>query len=202
MKLQSALAAVVRVGDGRGFVIGERDRYIVTAAHCLPALPPAASIAYSADRTYSGLLAPLGESPAIWSECIFVDPIADIAVLSPVDRQELYDQAVAYDDLADATTPFRMGEPSGDCTAYALSLGNEWFPVNVWMHASGPLWLLDAAQPIEGAMSGSPIVAEDGSAVGVIACSGCGREVTHHENVPCPTLAHHLPGWLLRDAVA
>ena len=36
------LAAVVQVGSGRGFVveginfIGGRERYVITAAHCLP----------------------------------------------------------------------------------------------------------------------------------------------------------------------
>jgi hypothetical protein len=36
-----AKRAVVRVGDGRGFVVsaGDDDRYIITAAHCLPKHP-------------------------------------------------------------------------------------------------------------------------------------------------------------------
>jgi hypothetical protein len=40
--------AVVRVGDGRGFIVGLDDtgmleRFVITAAHCLPHLPPACS---------------------------------------------------------------------------------------------------------------------------------------------------------------
>ena len=37
----NAKRAVVQVGDGRGFVVGagEYDRYVITAAHCLPRQP-------------------------------------------------------------------------------------------------------------------------------------------------------------------
>lgn len=34
--------AVIRVGDGRGFMVErQRQRFVLTAAHCLPRLPPA-----------------------------------------------------------------------------------------------------------------------------------------------------------------
>jgi hypothetical protein len=39
------------------------------------------------------LLSPLGAEPHVWAECLFVDPVADLAVLGPVDGQELYDEA-------------------------------------------------------------------------------------------------------------
>jgi hypothetical protein len=38
--LPDLISSIIRVGDGRGFVIAAREkRYIVTAAHCLPVLP-------------------------------------------------------------------------------------------------------------------------------------------------------------------
>jgi hypothetical protein len=38
--LRIALAGVVTVGDGRGFVVeGGHQRYVITAAHCLPERP-------------------------------------------------------------------------------------------------------------------------------------------------------------------
>jgi hypothetical protein len=41
---REALRAIVAVGDGRGFVVQvDEHRYVITAAHCLPDLPPARS---------------------------------------------------------------------------------------------------------------------------------------------------------------
>jgi len=62
-----AKRAVISVGKGRGFIIETTlhnrfpVRLIVTAAHCLPHLPPALAIAGSEERTYAGLLSRLDE---------------------------------------------------------------------------------------------------------------------------------------------
>src|ERR1039458_7796780 len=89
--------AVVRVGAGRGFVVqGERDRLIVTAAHCLPEFPPCASFSTLEERTYPSLVAPLGSPLEIWAECLFADPIGDIAILGAPDGQEMSDEYEAY----------------------------------------------------------------------------------------------------------
>jgi hypothetical protein len=94
-QFKKATRAVVTVGDARGFVV-EGDawqRYVITSAHCLPTEsllerhhdnqqhPPSASISGWQERTYRDLLAPLGDKPTIWTECLFLDPIADIAIL-------------------------------------------------------------------------------------------------------------------------
>jgi hypothetical protein len=70
--------SVLRVGDGRGFVV-ERDRrrYVVTAAHCLPDLPPAHGMSYPEERTGFNLLGQLGEKPNVAAEIVFVDPVAE-----------------------------------------------------------------------------------------------------------------------------
>ena len=82
----SKLQSVVRVGDGRGFVVELKlGTVVVAAAHCLPILPPAHSASYLEERTYQALLGPLGTQPTVWAECRFVDPVADIAVLGPPD---------------------------------------------------------------------------------------------------------------------
>ena len=90
--------SVITVGPngGRGFVVeGWPDRYVITAAHCLPALPPAHAMSYVSERTYGELLGPLGEKPTIMAECAFADPVSDIAVLSEPDGQ-VWDEAEAY----------------------------------------------------------------------------------------------------------
>ena len=84
--------AVIRVGDGRGFIAeAGRERIVITAAHCLPFQPPAASITGWDERTYKSLLGPLGKPPRIWCEVLFVDAVADLAVLGTPETQELAD---------------------------------------------------------------------------------------------------------------
>jgi hypothetical protein len=87
MNKTKATGAVITVGDGRGFVV-ECDfrshpmRIVITAAHCLPHFPPCdVGLSDQWDWTYEAVLGPLGQTPTVWAECIFVDPVSDIAVL-------------------------------------------------------------------------------------------------------------------------
>jgi hypothetical protein len=112
---------VVRVGDGRGFVArcqsyqGLEDLIVITAAHCLPHFPPCHPAMYLEEKTYQRLLGPLGSEPMVWAECLFADPIADIAVLGSPDDQDLYDKAEFYSSWWRALTPSRlpMRQPKG-----------------------------------------------------------------------------------------
>jgi hypothetical protein len=55
----------------------------------------------------------------------------------------------------------------------------------------GPLWISDTAQSIVGGMSGSPVISDEGEAIGIV-CLG--------SNLPgCsnPRLVRDLPTWLL-----
>ena len=79
--------AVLRVGDfGRGFVVQRygdrriREHIVLTAAQCLPFLP--SSRAHLGERIYKWVLGPLGLETAVWADCQFIDPIANIAVLA------------------------------------------------------------------------------------------------------------------------
>jgi hypothetical protein len=101
------LNAVLRVGKGRGFVVnhrnylGHREPIIITAAHCLPFVPPCHPARYLKEQTYERLLGALNRKPSVWATCLFVDPIADIAVLGSPDSQEISDEADAYHRLMD-----------------------------------------------------------------------------------------------------
>jgi hypothetical protein len=213
MSHQDWSRGVVRVGDGRGFVIEHDEvRYVVTAAHCLPELPPAHFASRREDRTYAGLLAPLGEEPTVWGECLFVDPVLDVAVLDSPDSQELDKQADAYDELVSGAVPLPVGSLTfarkpplpplrGGMTlpdaglwevhveVFVLTLTGLWTSVP----ASGLgrtrrggkcLWFDDFT--IEGGMSGSPILTADGKAVGVIGSTAAQS-----------LLMAALPGWLI-----
>ena len=55
--LDDLAGSVVRVGDGRGFVVAGGDtRYVITAAHCLPFLPPAILARGAEEATYLDLI--------------------------------------------------------------------------------------------------------------------------------------------------
>jgi hypothetical protein len=141
------LQSVIKVGGGRGFVMADdqENLVIVTAAHCLPHLPPAHAMSYTEERTYEGLLGRLGDEPSISAQVLFVDPVADIAILGTPDNQEMWEQAEAYDALVDIppvpmapleferkTHTFQdgrtmFGRPEANADAWLLALDGEWF---------------------------------------------------------------------------
>jgi hypothetical protein len=168
------------VVEGRG-LWHQPVRYIITAAHCLPEqpdgqrLPPSHGFSDLTDRTYANLLGPLGQQPSVWCECLFVDPIADIAVLGAPDNQELSNEADAYEALVGAATPLTVAEPPSkliaeevehlaevgaieqvrqwarrECRAFLLSLDNQWFACTVSHSPNGMLNIENAARGIAG----------------------------------------------------
>ena len=109
-----ALRAVVRVGEGgRGFVVEGRgnERYVVTAAHCLPRMPQPYGFSRLEELTYRRLLAPLGGEPSVSCLCLFVDPISDLTVLGMPDDLEPDEEAETYEELVAAAIPLVVAEP-------------------------------------------------------------------------------------------
>ena len=186
---------VITVGPGRGFVVeGAGERLVITAAHCLPFLPPALPSFGIEARTYGPLLAPRGEPPRAWAVCRFVDPIADIAVLGSPDAPHADD----YKALMATATVLPIGDAVRHpvnfwVPARLLSLDGRWFSCTI-RHYGGPLWITHAAERVHTGMSGSPIVSETGTAIGVV-CS----TTSPREGGPNARLSDNLPGWLLRD---
>jgi hypothetical protein len=96
--LDDLIGSVVKVDDGRGFVIAVGDkRYVITAAHCLPSLPPPILARHLEEETYPGLIGPLGEDPSVTAACVFIDQMADIAVLGEPDNQAMSDEHGQYE---------------------------------------------------------------------------------------------------------
>jgi hypothetical protein len=181
--------SVVRVGDGRGFVVaGKYDRLIITAAHCLPFFPPCISFSSIEERTYENLLGPLGAEPTVWAECLFVDPIGDIAVLGPPDNQDLSDQHEQYDDLLDPLEPISIADAPAKTAAWLLSLDKQWCQCVV-RHVGGPLWFSNATDGIHGGMSGSPVLLRGGSAIAIVCTAGGTDSQLHTEGGPNPRTA-------------
>jgi hypothetical protein len=191
---EQAKSAVLTVGFGRGFVVESLGkRVVVTGAHCLPRKPPRHGASQLDERTYRKLLGPLGAKPTVWAECFFAEAIADIAVLGSPDEQILSDAADAYDALVESVKPLKITPAPIEGRAWLLSLEGEWFQCSVThqRREEGPLLVIDPAQSITGGMSGSPILSDDGKAIGAI-CLGGG----HGERNP--RLTRDLPARFLR----
>ncbi len=211
--LDSFTNAVVRVGDGRGFIVSYsvrlpsppskpsfslEQRLVLTAAHCLPSLPPMRP-ADNFERTYKELLGTLGGKTNVWAECLFVDPVSDVAVLGTPDDQELAKEANAYLALVDDAPIFRIGEATNG-PGWVLSLDGKWVPSRLEIIGWGasPLEI----DPTEPGQSGSPILNGAGEAVGLISfghetIESGGKALTKERAGDQPILTRALPAWLL-----
>ena len=183
--------AILRVGKGRGFVVNccnylrRPEPVVITAAHCLPRkLPPPHPMRYAEEATYPRLLGPLDGKRTAWAACLFVDPVADIAVLGKPDS--FPEEADAYDELVEGLTPLAVADApkqgvelltlsgghqiksptSGEGPAFVLSLDGRWCEGQVERHSG---WLAFKPEKLfVSGMSGSPILDANGAAIGVV----------------------------------
>lgn len=189
------MKAIVRVGKGgRGFFVLTREgSLVITAAHCLPSLPPPHPSSYTVERTYAQLLGPLGHRPTIWAECLFADPVADIAVLAEPDSQVLSDKWEAFTAFAEERAPVRVARLPKPSAGWLLTKGSDWRRCTLTPSAGAyrsSLSVSDygAADAIERGTSGSPILAVDGRVVGVMSTGDRGN----------PLVADALPARMVR----
>jgi hypothetical protein len=125
------------------------------------------------------------------SHCLpFFPPCASNSYLP--DNQELSQEANRYEALTGAAESLLIADAPETGPGWLLSLTGRWFRCTA-EHSGGPLWLRHANEDIPPGMSGSPIVADDGSAVGVV-CTGSD---SHADAIsgPQPRLAYNLPVW-------
>jgi Trypsin-like peptidase domain len=181
---------ILRVGDGRGFVVdGDYYRNVITAAHCLPGLvdgkcPRAHLGRYTEEATYRDILGRLDETPNIWAACLFVDPIGDIAVLGAPDGEIFPEQYWAYQELTGGDgAAFKVADIPGPQEDLVEAAWREkrWEDLNRLKHpaAAGYLYSLQNewiscrltwcsriikidGVNLEGGMSGSPVIDADG----------------------------------------
>lgn len=205
LRLADLVGSVVRVGDGRGFLVtgvSGSESYVITAAHCLPRLPEAHLGRYPAEVTFRRLIGPLGAEPSVTAACVFVDPIADIAMLGP--PEGLYDESDQYETFFSTLPPFDIAAPpsrgrvrvpmvppvfplEGEVSfpGHVMSIDGQWIGCNV-RSLGGPL-LIEPEALAEAGMSGSPLLSATGAALGVVSTNNWAAVLTYG-----------LPCWLLR----
>lgn len=197
---ESARAAVVRVTEGgRGFVVhSEEGPMIITAAHCLPFFPPAHPMRYLKEIKYPNILGPLNvDEPTLWAECLYVDPVADVAVLAGPDSQAFDEEFEAFALWVEAVPALRVSrrDPHDGEQAWVLSLDGQWKACQVKILGRRRYGVsVDGADSgIAAGMSGSPILLDDGTVIGLVSLCASGWQ---------PRVAECLPHWILRQLTA
>jgi hypothetical protein len=189
---------LVQVGGGRGFVVEERfgfrRRFVVTAAHCLPEFPRTPLDREIWGETIRDILGPLGAETSVWAQILSADPISDVAVLGSPDDQELGAHADAYGELVHSIRPLKVGGAiPWDTPAPARLIALDGRTIEgVARHVGGWLYMDNLTAPIEGGMSGSPVLNQAGAAIAFVSQSSetNGRTTGGH----LPRLVDCLPG--------
>jgi hypothetical protein len=167
--------AFLRVGDGRGFVaeLGPERFVVITAAHCLPSLPPPMPASYTEERTYTAILGPLGGSLSVWAECAFVDPISDVAVLVAPDGQSLPNQCGAYEMLLEDRPALTLAVMPSNAPVWLLTLDGRWARCEAercggFAAFAETVTLKGPEEAYAPGTSGSPILTDEGQVVSLV----------------------------------
>ena len=170
---ESVADAVVRVGNGRGFLVQtlQGDSRVVTAAHCLPHLPPAHPASCTEERSFLELLGRLGAKPEVAAECLFVDPVRDLAVMRGPDEQLFPNESRKYEQFVSDRSTIGIGLLEEPGRGWLLTLTGTWeqcaLDFDGW---TGSTIRISETSPAAYALgtSGTPILDAEGRAVGVI----------------------------------
>lgn len=202
----AATHGIVTVGSGWGFIAANsrgwpsqdgrftQQRFVITAAECLPKLPMPP---YGAsDTTYECLVGRLADAEAtsrVSAECVFADGRANVAALYRPsfvsdDKFKRY-QAIVEDDKI---TPIVVSAAPSEGRVSSLSVDGRWFGCSVRLEKRD-LYVFDAEESLRRALPGSPILGPDGTAIGIVpeTWRRCGDR-----SGSAPAITNNLPGWL------
>lgn len=196
--------AVVRVGDGRGFVIaGKQSRFVITARHCLRDFPVSQPGYDAGKNTCSNLLGALGTAKTVAARCVFADSINDLAILGPPCFGLFPEGYRRFVELTERMFPFVIEAPQTACfSCFALSSEQRWFGARAQVDVTedgSAVWLFRPMAAITAEMIGSPILASNGSAIGLMSSNLLLNFDLEDEGAPNPILTAHFPAWFLAE---
>jgi hypothetical protein len=184
-----------RKRNGRGFVVsaGEHERYIITAAHCLPRWrSPSPHLANDVEQlTFRRIIGPRGskrKQRTIWAELRLFSLTDDVTVLAEPDGQALWDEHDGYQaftkqamKIGRSPRPYDPDEwtPENDTPAWLLSLDGQWQRCTV-QNTGRFLSVRQGYRLIKFGTSGSCIVNRNGTAVGSVSISSSGDDHNSH----------------------
>lgn len=194
-------SALLTVGTGRGFLL-ESNRgkpLVVTAANCLPFLPPPEITFEPDERNYPALVGHPGHERRISAWSHFIDLIANVAVLGRPCGDEYLVDLYGFDQLTKGATPMTIADPPKERDlAWIPSIDGQWFRCIV-SEMGHQLHVYEHVDDIVKEIAGSPIVADDGAVIGVVSNT---RHPADEDWVGMqPRLTEVLPRWLLRSSV-
>jgi hypothetical protein len=140
------------------------------------------------------------EPRTVTAECWFADPVADIALLGPPEGEDFDDDQMAYQQLVESIAPLTLAIAPNNGVAWLWSSDEGWVACHI-AHEDGPLWIFDAPDSIDRRMAGSPVLVDDGCAIGVLSSTSGIDGGSEHIIGPHPNLMRALPGWLIASTL-
>jgi hypothetical protein len=193
-------SALIGVGTGRGFLVNREngDPFVITAASCLPFLLRPEITFEPDNRNCPALVGSLEGRRRVSAWCHFIGLIDNIAVFGGPSGEECLVDWHGFDLLTEGATPMVVADPPKNSLAWIPSLDGRWFRCAVF--AGRHLHIHEQVEDIVAEMAGFPIVADNGSAIGVV--SNTRHPADEHWNGMQPRLTEVLPRWLLRSLSA
>ena len=189
--IEEATITLLKKG-GQGILV--KNKMILTASHCV-------SYDLSGRMALGGYYSERLETNSGYCIAvpIFIEPVSDIAVLGPVDDQELFNEYKLFNDFCSITTPVKICreklEVGKKFRIFIFTHKKEWITGSAKLVLPDcPMLWIEVDEQIKGGTSGSAVVNEDGQIVGIV--STCSFNGPCDGNIPRPLLS--LPVWICR----
>jgi hypothetical protein len=189
-KVENATVTLTKKG-GQGILI--RNQMILTACHCIE-YSIAGTMALG-EYYLEGILTKKGNLKVT---PIFLDPVADIAVLGGLDGQEFYEEYNQFEEFCRNTPPVKICrnklEVDKKFKIFIYTHEKKWITgiASLGIPGSHMLWI-KADEAIKGGTSGSGVINEIGEIVGIVSWTS---EQDFTGGAQRPLLA--LPLWVCR----